>query len=89
MAECVAHKFHSPRPQTLDTHHVHPIGMGGPDTVANEVKLCQTGHANVHRLLSVYEATGQTPPWVIRRSFGPGERALAAKGWAEFQAAGG
>lgn len=87
MAECAAHRFHSPRPQTLDVHHVFPKGLGGPDISANEVYLCQTGHANVHRLLAVYESTGETPPWVIRRSFGPGERILAARGWSEYRAA--
>lgn len=87
MAECTAHRFHSPRPQTLDVHHIHPLEWGGLGERENQVPVCQTGHANIHRLLDVYRATGSTPPWVIRRTFGPGERALAAKGWAAYRAA--
>lgn len=83
MAEevCGAHRFHSPRPQYLDEHHIHPLSWGGPDTKDNVVPLCQTGHANVHDLLREYQKLGETPPWETRRQHGPGERALAAEAW--------
>lgn len=78
--ECVAHEFHSPRPQRLDDHHVFPISWGGPED-GETVGLCQTGHTNVHCLLAEYLSYGETPPWPIRRSYGPGERNLAAEAW--------
>lgn len=85
MAECVAHRFHSPRPQTLDQHHVLPLEWGGDDSPSNVVLICQTGDANVHRLLDEYEKAGQTPVWEVRRQFGPGERTLAAQGWHRYR----
>lgn len=80
MTECAAHEFHSPRPQRYDQHHVWPKYMGGPED-GELVALCQTGHTNVHCLLDEYEEHGQTPPWPVRRSFGPGERRLAEEAW--------
>jgi hypothetical protein len=65
----------------LDTHHVLPLAWGGIEEPKNQVEVCQTGHANIHRLLSEYEDRDQTPPWEVRRQFGPGERALAVKAW--------
>ncbi|RLS35716.1 MAG: hypothetical protein DWH79_01330 [Planctomycetota bacterium] len=32
----------------LETHHVHPLAEGGPDTVANTVALCPNCHRSAH-----------------------------------------
>jgi 5-methylcytosine-specific restriction endonuclease McrA len=86
MTECVAHRFHSPRPQTLALHHVFPASLGGADD-GETVALCPTGHDNVHELLKAYRDRGQTPPWELRRQYGPGERHLAAEGWRLYREA--
>lgn len=83
---CVAHKFHSPRPQGLELHHVFPKEWGGP-VKGTTVAMCSTGHHNVHYLLDAYMKAGQTPPWETRRQFGPGERDLAAEGWRLYREA--
>lgn len=82
MAICQGHAYHSPRPQHLDSHHVIPSAWDGPDVRSNLVSLCPTGHRNVHYLLDSYVRAHGEPSWVVRRSFGPGERALAARAWA-------
>lgn len=83
MAEvpCSVHRYHSPRPQESDLHHVWPLSWGGPDDDDNIIPVCQTGHANVHRLLTAYRLGDGFVPWEILKQFGPGERALALKGW--------
>jgi len=45
---CALHRYHSPIPVSHDLHHVIPRSMGGPDTAANIVSVCPTGHRNVH-----------------------------------------
>lgn len=85
MAGCVAHKTHSPRPQEYQQHHVFPKGWGGAET-GLQVTICPTGHVNVHELLDEYRAANGVPIWTIRRSYGPGERALATQGWDLYRA---
>lgn len=77
---CVAHQFHSPRPQRLDEHYLFPLEWGGAEG-SERVLMCQTGHTNVHLLLDEYERAGKTPPWPVRRQFGPGERHLVEAAW--------
>lgn len=36
----------------MHTHHVQPLGMGGPNLASNRVEVCPTGHANVHAVLA-------------------------------------
>ena len=90
MAEvpCSVHRYHSPRPQESDLHHVWPLSWGGPNTKANIVPICQTGHANVHRLLTALRRGSGVVAWEIRRQFGSAERHLAERGygaWLEAQ----
>lgn len=49
---CELHASHRPAPITMHTHHVQPLGMGGPDVPANRVEICPTGHANVHAVMA-------------------------------------
>ena len=81
MSDCAAHEFHSPRPQRLDEHYLLPLEWGGIEDVTEKVLMCQTGHTNVHCLLDEYDEYGETPPWPVRRQYGPGERRLAETAW--------
>jgi hypothetical protein len=38
-------------PDTLQWHHVWPLGMGGPDIVANRIGVCATIHMNIHKII--------------------------------------
>lgn len=49
VCRCVAE--HRPPVLELHAHHVWPLGMGGPDTDANTVFVCPSGHSNIHELL--------------------------------------
>ncbi len=48
---CQVHRVHVPRCYDVDLHHVWPLGEGGPETPENTVRICPTGHRNVHELL--------------------------------------
>lgn len=48
---CVVHRYHWPPVQRTVRHHVWPLGMGGPDTAANLVNVCDTGHYSIHGAL--------------------------------------
>jgi hypothetical protein len=79
---CTVHKRHSPRSHINEIHHVWPRGDGGPDTAANKVTICATGHNNVHDLINRYRKSPDgTVAWEIRRTYSPGERQLAMVGW--------
>jgi len=54
MATCEVHKYHWPPPLGLVTHHIQPLGMGGPDTPENKITVCDTGHRNIHRILDAF-----------------------------------
>jgi hypothetical protein len=47
--ECSVHAYHWPPVRETVLHHRHPVGMGGPDVKANLVRICPSGHSNVHR----------------------------------------
>lgn len=72
---------HRPGHADIDGHHVWPLGMGGPDVPANLVKACQTGHANVHRLLALYLKGGGEVPYAVRRTFAFAEQRYARMGY--------
>ncbi len=61
MTGCQVHGYHTPKPLRLVEHHVWPRGMGGPDTPANKILACDTGHASIHQLLAVLCQTGELP----------------------------
>lgn len=48
---CVVHGGHRPPVQETVLHHKWPKGMGGPDVADNLVRICPTGHANVHKAI--------------------------------------
>lgn len=78
---CHVHKYHSPRPQVYEYHHVLPLYWGGKNRKDNRIGVCSTGHINIHCLLNEYTQHRGTPPWKIRRQYGEGERAVAKRAW--------
>lgn len=82
--ECVTK--HRPANREPDLHHVHPLAWQGPDTPENIVAICPNGHRLVHQLLREYRRAGGKPPWSVRRHYSAFTRALAADGWARYQA---
>ena len=83
---CSIHRYHSPRPQETDLHHVLPLSWGGPNTDENVIPVCQTGHANVHRLLTAFRRSNGFVAWEIQRQFGYAERLLAKQGYDAWEA---
>lgn len=85
-APCTVHRYHSPHVAGCDVHHILPRSWGGPTVRSNLVTICPSGHRNIHELLAEYVRVKGTPPWDVLEGWGPAERALAAKGWADWQA---
>jgi hypothetical protein len=78
---CSVHGWHRPPVRESVAHHRWPRGMGGPDVPANLVRVCPTGHANIHRAIRA----------IIRGIKPEGTRAelaLARQGVDEWTAAG-
>ena len=84
---CICVLFHNPNPMELHRHHIFPLGMGGTGTPDNTVWLCPTSHANVHELLRAWVKYEGTPPWDIRKKFGPYIRDMAAQGYTRWKEA--
>jgi hypothetical protein len=85
---CICVKNHTPEPQELTGHHIHPLGMGGPDVPGNVVWLCPTSHYNVHEVLREWIRYKGEPPWdedrrgfIGRKRFSPYIRDLAKEGF--------
>lgn len=49
---CTVHTYHWPPPLRVVTHHIQPKEMGGSDTADNYVRVCDTGHFNIHRAMA-------------------------------------
>lgn len=79
---CHVHGSHRPAVITTHTHHIQPLGMGGPNVAANKVEICPTGHANTHAALAAI-VFGKPVPKVARA-----ELELARRGYAAWVAAG-
>jgi len=78
---CDVHGSHRPKPLVSEVHHIWPRGMGGPDGPSNRVRVCPTGHVNIHRAIRDLLA-GQRPRG------GRNEVKLARQGVAAWVAAG-
>ncbi len=85
--DCVTN--HVPVVVHTEQHHIHPLGMGGPDTPDNIISVCPSTHDATHRLLRLtgYRYDGN-PPWWVVREFPYAARRLAADGWARWDTAG-
>lgn len=84
---CTVHIYHWPPPLRVVTHHVQPTEMGGKDVPENKVRVCDTGHFNIHRCMAdLYRQTLGTLKGKVR---GTGdEKALARMGLAGWNADG-
>ncbi len=76
---CVA--VHRPSYDELHSHHVWPLGEGGPVT-GERLWLCPTMHINVHELWRLYAKHGGSPPWSLLRKYSRYCRSVVERGWA-------
>lgn len=61
--QCHCVTEHRPAPLELERHHIHPLGLGGPDVVQNVAWVCPTTHTNVHELLRWFINESRVVPW--------------------------
>lgn len=84
---CQVHKDHAPRIDraagwfTVVDHHIHPTSEGGPDTAANKVRVCPTGHSAIHEVIAHHLRTKGNPSWTTLQRYHPEERRYALKGF--------
>lgn len=79
---CVVHGYHWPKPLRTVSHHIHPLGDGGPDTMDNQVWVCDTGHYSIH---TIYARLKQTSGQLALITGGTREeRRLAMRGYEAF-----
>lgn len=84
--DCVCCKQHRPAVMRSDAHHLWPVYLGGPEHRATLIGLCQTTHANVHRLLRAMVSAGA---WLPRKPGVPVySHHIATLGWQAWDAAG-
>lgn len=96
IGSCQVHKTHRPVPLRWVEHHIQPLAMGGMNVPENRVKVCDTGHYNIHRLLDVLLLEDKQNPvetpgeLTLARADGgtPHERLLAIKGFDMWVVAG-
>lgn len=55
---CVAE--HRPYPLELESHHILPLSLGGPDEAGNRVWVCPTTHTSTHELMRLMFKAGRT-----------------------------
>lgn len=80
--ECQAHLSHCPEPLNFATHHILPLSWGGPDIPSNKVRVCATGHENIHTVLNwMVHAGGTAIPYEYRRRVGTATWAYAVTAW--------
>jgi 5-methylcytosine-specific restriction endonuclease McrA len=61
-AKCLCVKNHSPEPQRLNVHHIHPQALGGSNAKSNLITICPNTHNNVHELLDyMFDHDGEMP----------------------------
>lgn len=75
---CAVHRHTSYVP--LERHHVHPVGMGGPNVAANLITVCCNAHYSIHEYIRQLMLTGGQKPanW---RHYGRKVVAYAVQGW--------
>jgi hypothetical protein len=80
--QCEVHRSHWPPVLETVVHHIRPTSAGGGDVAENRVKVCDTGHRNIHAYLRAL-ARGRPTPKATRR-----ERQLATLGFLAWVEAG-
>ena len=81
--QCGAHTHHSLVP--IEVHHIWPLGMGGPDVKDNRIPLCSNAHSAVHSFLTLLIKGSGAVPWAVARRYGYRIRALARRGYTQWQ----
>lgn len=79
--DCAVHRHTSAVP--LESHHVWPLGDGGPNTPKNRITVCANGHYEIHAYLDLLRIT--TPTWRQKLMFGFKVRKYAVLGWTQFK----
>lgn len=79
---CQVHRYHSPVPLNSATHHILPRSWGGGDEAANLIRLCPTGHENVHTALNAIVRLGDPRSVAASDRGGGATWGLALKAWA-------
>lgn len=82
-SNCAVHKHRTLG--AIDMHHVWPLGLGGPDVEENLIPLCPNGHREVHEYIRHLTKRGGKVPWKLRRYYGRKTRAVAERGYREWQ----
>lgn len=71
----------------VESHHIWPVGDGGPNRKSNRVDVCANGHSSIHGYLDLLIRHDGEVPWMLARMFGPKVRELAQRGYDQIQAA--
>jgi hypothetical protein len=82
---CAVHRHRELVP--IHSHHIWPLGDGGPDKPHNRVDVCANGHYSIHALLDALIDGAGKVPWTQRRLYGRKVRAYADAGWRAIAAA--
>lgn len=86
MDECLCVKEHRPAVLEPESHHLWPVYLGGPEHQSTMVKLCNTTHSNVHRIL---RAMIKADKWLPRKAGQPAySHHIATLGFQAWTAAG-
>lgn len=79
---CVAE--HRPPVKRTVRHHIHPLGMGGPEAESNIRVLCPTTHSDVHLIIEDFVRNkGERPRKEGETRYA---YALAIQGWNAYLA---
>lgn len=84
---CLCVATHRPKPNILHSHHVWPLGEGGPNVRDNLLWLCPTTHMNVHELWRLMDKHAGAVPSELLQPFSRYVRAVVRRGWDQKTAA--
>lgn len=81
---CILHHHREWVP--LESHHVWPLGDGGPNIPENRINVCANGHYSIHAYLDLLIKNGGDPSWATAKHFSSDVRYFAHKGYAQIVA---
>jgi len=79
--ECVVHRHREWVP--IESHHVWPEGLGGPNVAANRISVCCNGHYSIHEFMRQLMIHNGDVPTELARHFSKKVRAYATSGWTQ------
>ena len=83
---CAVHVHDSFVPQ--ESHHIWPLGDGGPNIKSNRLLVCSNGHGEIHGYLDLLFKYDNAVPWRIAQHFGDSAKFYAYAGYSQILAAG-